>query len=273
MFEISVVIPAHNPGKYLLQAVKSAVKQDMDLEIIVVDDASTDGACERLKTKAMSRFGAKNITKDKNLWRGEFSTAGRHIWLLVLTLEKQQGVAEARNAGVRIAQGRYIAFLDADDMWENGKLAKQLELCEREHAAICNTGRLLVKADGSRTKHVFSTPERITLKDLECDNVINCSSVLCRKEVLKRFPMERSDAAEDYLTWLKVLRAGYLVIGIDEPLLLYRLLPGSKSANKIKAVRMHYKSLLAAGYKSGRALKLTARYLVAGVKKYTRKVA
>ena len=273
MCMISVVIPSRNAGKYLQQAVISCMKQEMDLEIVIVDDGSTDSSCERLKTSCLSRFGAKSLIRSPELWRADIGVKKNNIRLVILRNEESKGVAEARNQGVLLARGTYVAFLDSDDLWEVGKLKKQLAAMEKGDAVICNTGRRLIRENGEMTNHVLHTPEEITLPMLEKDNVVNCSSVLARREVLLRFPMERSDTAEDYLTWLKIRRAGYRIIGIDEPLLLYRVRPGSKSANKLTACSMHFKSLRAAGYSRRRALFLTGSYIKSGIKKYARKDA
>ena len=273
MCMISVVIPSRNPGKYLQQAVVSAIKQDMDLEIVIVDDASEDDACERLKASVLSKFGARNLIRGNNLWRADFFVKTKNVRLVIFRSEENIGVAEARNRGVQLAKGKYIAFLDADDLWEENKLKKQLLLMENRRASLCNTARRLIREDGTPTGHVLHTPKKITLSVLEKDNVINCSSVLIRREVLLAHPMKRSDTAEDYLSWLTLARAGYEMIGLDEPLLLYRVNKGSKGANKLKACTMHFKSLRAAGYGRKSAAKLTGSYIIKGIKKYTSKGA
>ena len=273
MCKISVIIPAHNPGKYLQQAVVSALKQNMELEIVIVDDASEDDACERLKTAVLSKFGAHSLIRSPEIWRADFSVHGHAARLVIVRNAVRSGVAEARNMGVRLARGEYIAFLDADDLWESDKLKKQLAVLETGNAVLCNTARRLIRADGSKTDHVIKTPKTITLSELERDNVINCSSVVVKRDVMLAFPMERSDAAEDYLTWLKLARAGHAMAGLDEPLLLYRMTKGSKGANKFRACAMHYKSLRAAGYDFGRSISLTKTYIIRGIKKYTSKGA
>jgi glycosyltransferase involved in cell wall biosynthesis len=104
---VSVVIPTHNFGRYIEEAVGSVLSQDIDsLEVIVMDDGSTDDTAERLA----------RITDPR---------------LIVSQLPKV-GVGAARNAGIRLARGRYLAFLDSDDRWRPDKLRRQLAILESE---------------------------------------------------------------------------------------------------------------------------------------------
>lgn len=104
---VSVVIPTYNVGKYVEEAVASVLSQDVPgLEVIVIDDASTDDTSDRLKRITDPRLRVVRLT---------------HV-----------GVGAARNHGLSLARGRYLAFLDADDRWRPGKLRRQLALLESE---------------------------------------------------------------------------------------------------------------------------------------------
>ncbi len=268
---ISVVIPVYNAVRYLPKAVESAVKQNTETELILVDDCSADASCEVL----IGLLREKNMLTEE---RGEdgifFATIvyqGRRIPLTKVRHKKRLGAAEARNTGAALAAGEYVALLDADDVWAEGKLVKQLALLEKTGAPLCNTAHLLILENGKSTGHVIHTPARIQKSDIERTNLINCSSVLIRRELLLHYPMKHSDAAEDYLTWLLLLSEVPYAVGIDEPLLFYRLNRKGKSANKLAAARMHYKSYLYAGYGRGRAAWLMLSYISRGIKKYSEK--
>ena len=148
------------------------------------------------------------------------------------------GAAGSRNRGVQKASGTYVAFLDADDWWEKGKLAAQLAAIMRTGDVLCTTGRELVREDGASTGRVIPVKEVITYRELLKHNSINCSSVLLRRDVALEFPMERDDIHEDYLTWLRVLQKYGRAVGINRPYLKYRLRREGKSGEQA-AFRCH----------------------------------
>ena len=112
---ISVVIPVYNGEKYIKQAVDSVFAQEVPLELLVIDDGSTDKTEEVLSAYS----GRKDFRYIKN--------------------EKNMGAAGSRNRGVCEAGGKYIAFLDADDWWAEGKLKTQLDTLEKTGAVLCST--------------------------------------------------------------------------------------------------------------------------------------
>lgn len=251
---ISVVIPLYNASEYIVQAVDSALKQKVDMEIIVVNDCSTDNSVELLEKYL------DGLKKESD----HFCS----IPVKIYTMDRNSGVAAARNKGVEMATGEYIAFLDADDMWTEGKLDKQLEIMEKTKACLCNTDREIMLSDGTRTGQIIKSPTRLSLEKLTHSNYINCSSVLVRREIMLEFPMEHSDAHEDYLTWLRILKKYDYAVGISEPMLLYRLSENGKSRNKLKSATMTYRTYRYAGYGILRSLRMMVSYTINGLKKY-----
>lgn len=122
--------------------------------------------------------------------------------------------------------------------------------------------------DGSLTQTIMHTPEKITLAELEKTNAINCSSVVAPREILLKYPMQHSEVHEDYLTWLQMLRAYPYAVGIDEPLLEYRLSAHGKSRNKLKSARMTYRTYRLAGYPVWKSCRMFLSYMINGLKKY-----
>ena len=241
---VSVVMPVYNGGKYIKQAVESVYSQEVPLELLVIDDGSEDQTQEVLSAY-MGREDFQYIRNKKNI-----------------------GAAASRNRGVQAAKGEYIAFLDADDWWEKGKLKEQLEVLEETGYVLCSTGRELMNPDGTDTGRYISVGDKITYKDLLKHNSINCSSVLIRKEAALSFPMEHDDSHEDYITWLKVLRDYGPGAGIDKPYLKYRLSEEGKSRNKIKSAGMTYKVYRYMGYGSVKSLIFFISYAIHGIWKY-----
>ena len=221
---VSVIMPVYNGEKYIRKAVESVYEQGVSLELLVIDDGSTDHTEEVLSAYE----GREDFRYIKN--------------------EQNMGAAGSRNRGVGLAQGTYIAFLDADDWWEPGKLKEQLKRLEETGYVLCSTGRELMKADGSSTGRTIPVKEKITYRELLKHNSINCSSVILRRDVAREFPMEHDDSHEDYITWLKILRKYGCAAGINKPYLKYRLSEGGKSRNKLKSAAMTYNVYRYAGY-------------------------
>lgn len=241
---VSVIIPAYNCEKYISQAIDSALIQGVPLEIIIINDCSTDATEETVK-KYLANPAIHYIKNEKNL-----------------------GAAGSRNLGINVAHGKYIAFLDADDWWEPEKLKKQLRLMKEKRAVLCSSARLLVNPDGSSMNKIISVPEHITYRTLLKHNCINCSSVLVFRKVALEFPMEHEDSHEDYIMWMRILKKYKHACAINEPLLNYRLSATGKSGTKLKSAKMTFKAYRYMGFGPVKSLLCFCSYAVHGVLKY-----
>ena len=242
--EVSVVIPVHNGAKTLPCALDSALCQRTDLEIIVIDDDSTDDL-ESIKAR---------YSKDNRV--------------IFLKNEKNLGAAASRNRGVKEARGKYVAFLDSDDYWAEGKLEKQLKVMKRENCVLCSTARELMTPEGELTGKKIGVKERITYRELLRHNSINCSSVVLERGVALEFPMEHEDSHEDYITWLKILKKYGFAAGINEPLLKYRLSAAGKSGHKWKSAVMTFRVYRYMGFGWLKSAGCFFSYALHGVWKY-----
>lgn len=213
---VSIIIPSYNAARFIENAIMSALTQKVEKEIIVVDDCSTDNTKDVLE-KFFLCDEVRIVFNKRNL-----------------------GVAESRNIGINLAKGKYIAFLDADDIWINNKLEKQIALLESKQGVLCCTGRDLFSESGKLLHKYIGVSKEISYKDLLKHNSIACSSVVLLKDVAKEFMMCHDELHEDYIMWLRILRKYNIVYGIDEPLLKYRLSKSGKSRNKIKSIYMTY---------------------------------
>ncbi len=240
---VSVVIPAYNCANTLKQAIDSVLHQSVPLEIIVVDDYSTDDIFSIIQL-----FNCPNIIYAKN--------------------DNNLGVALTRNKGVLLAKGKYVAFLDADDFWADDKLKKQIELIENTNSVMCVTARELIKPDGETTGRIIPVKEIITYKDLLKHNSINCSSVLIKTDVAKEFPMHNDECHEDYIMWLEVLSKYASACGINEPLLKYRIGGKGKSGGKLKSARMTFMVYRRMGFGWLKSCFCFCSYAFNGVKKH-----
>ena len=275
---VTIIIPNYNSGGYLLEAVKSALNQHIDKKIIIVDDVSTDDSikqvvayfegglsCEYLK--GCDKF-APNREEVDVLFETFISENDVKTSICILKNHVNSGVAHTRNIGIKLADDDYIAFLDSDDLWEEDKLVRQIELLRETDAVLCNTARRIIEADGTVTNSVIPTPGEITLKMLEKTNCINCSSVVVETRVMQEILMEHSEAHEDYLAWLKILKKYGRAVGINEPLLLYRLTEKGKSRSKLKSAKMTFRTYRLADYGLLKSLTMMISYMYNGLKKY-----
>ena len=241
---ISVIMPVHNGAATIRQAVDSVFCQNVPLELLVIDDGSSDQTADIL-TAYQDRPDFRYFKNPQNI-----------------------GAAASRNRGVKEARGQYIAFLDADDWWENGKLSLQLDALQRTGYVLCSTGRELMNYDGTSTGKYIPVKETVSYRDLLKHNSINCSSVLLSRNVAAEFPMEHDDSHEDYLTWLRILRKYGPAAGINRPCLKYRISKSSKSGDKKKSAIMTYKVYRYMGYSHLRCILYFISYAIHGFWKY-----
>ena len=118
------------------------------------------------------------------------------------------------------------------------------------------------------TGKVIGVKEQITYRDLLRHNSINCSSVLLRTEVAREFPMEHEDSHEDYITWLRIMKKYGIAIGINEPLLKYRLTNSGKSGSKLKSAVMTFRVYRYMGFSWPKSAVCFISYALHGVWKY-----
>lgn len=241
---VSVVIPAYNSAHRIHLALDSALAQDVPLEIIVINDCSKDNLDEVME-RYLQYPQVRYFKNPENL-----------------------RVAATRNKGISLARGTYIAFLDADDYWEKGKLKRQLAVMEETGVVMCSTARELMNPDGSLTGHIIPVQTEYTYRDLLRHNPINCSSVLIKTEVAREFPMHHDDAHEDYLMWMEVLEKYGRGCAINEPLLKYRLTNTGESGSKLNSARMTFMTYRYKGFSFFRSMLYFVSYAFHGFKKY-----
>ena len=121
------------------------------------------------------------------------------------------------------------------------KLERQMALAaQHPEAGLFFTGSAFISEDEHKYGYTLSVPERVNYRRLLGQNVISCSSVLVRRELMERCPMGNDAIHEDFAVWLKILREEPWAYGVNEPLLVYRVSRSSKSGNKLKAARMTF---------------------------------
>ena len=239
-----MIIPAYNCANTVNCAIDSALCQDVDLEVLVLNDCSSDHLDDVMAAYAQDPR-VRYLKNQENL-----------------------GASGTRNRGVALAEGEYIAFLDADDCWLPGKLSRQLELLKETGCILCCTAREMMTPDWKSTGRVIPVQERISYKDLLKENSINCSSVVLPTAVAREFPMEHEDSHEDYIMWLRILNKYGSACGINEPLLQYRISTTGKSGNKLKSARMTWNVYRYMEFGLLKSVICFASYAIHGVKKH-----
>lgn len=214
--KVSIIVPVYNAAEYLEETVKSVCRQSYEnWELLLVDDCSCDGSRELIQGLA---------AKDERI-RPVFQT-------------KNQGAAQARNAGIREAQGVYVAFLDADDIWKPQKLERELAFLKEKNAAFVFCGYEFADENAVGNGKIVRVPETLSYKQALGNTTIFTSTVLLDAKRLGKELIQMPDVkSEDTATWWKILRNGYTAYGLDENLVYYRRSAGTLSANKAEAVK------------------------------------
>ncbi len=214
--KVSIIIPVYNAEKYIRDTVASVQAQTYtNWELWLIEDSSEDGSRQIIEELA---------ARDPERIRA-FS-------------KENEGAAKARNFGLEKATGRFIAYLDADDLWSPDKLEKQLKYMDEKQAAFCFTGYEFANEEGEGTGKVVRVPETITYKEALKNTTIFTSTVIFDTEKIPKEKLEMPDIkSEDTALWFKVLRTGIVAYGLDENLVRYRRVGGSLSSNKLEALR------------------------------------
>lgn len=211
---VSIITPTHNSADTLTRTLDSVVGQSFESwEHIIVDDASTDTT--------------------KNILQAHCAQNPRAQWI---GLDSNQGAAVARNTAIEAAEGRYIAFLDSDDVWLPEKLEKQLQFMQSHDIAFSFSGYEKVDENDAilGTVHV---PKRQTYSDLLKNNTVGCLTAMYDREKLGKVYMPLIRKRQDLGLWLRLLKATPYAYGMPDVLAQYRIRRNSISSNKSNAAK------------------------------------
>ncbi len=218
---ISIVTPVYNAGSYIGQTIGSVLLQDYgNWELILVDDLSSDNSVPVIE----------GYLEDPRI--------------RLVRLTENKGAAGARNEGIKLANGEYLAFLDADDLWMERKLSSQLAHLMKEHAAFSFTSYEFGDTEARPSGKIVHAPKRLAYKEALSRTVIFTSTVMMRlSESGSATALTKKDClfpdcpSEDTALWWRILRSGYTAAGLDEVLTIYRRPSGSLSSNKFTAIK------------------------------------
>lgn len=213
---VSIIVPVYNSEKFLEDTIRTIEEQTYTKwELIFVNDCSKDKSTKIIEEKI------KENSKIK-----------------LINLKQNSGAATARNIGIDNAKGQYIAFLDADDLWNKEKLEKQIKFMKEKECAFSFTDYEFANEEGIGNGKVVNVPLTIDYKQALKNTTIFTTTVMFDLEKIRKqeiyFELIKS---EDTATWWKILKKGYIAYGLNENLSYYRRTKGTLSSNKLEAIR------------------------------------
>lgn len=215
---VSIVVPCYNAEPFIGATLDSVLAQTfVDWECIVVDDASTDGSAAVIERYA----------KDNTRVRPVLLTANG-------------GAAKARNAGLAAVRGKYLAFLDADDLWLPQKLDKQVAFLRATGAALTHTSYRFVDDNGALLRGGVNASDRVDLHSYMRNTEIGMSTSLIDLAKVGEFSFRDIRICQDTHLWLVLLLRGLVSRGLPEPLVHYRVRPGQISGSKLGMAKQVY---------------------------------
>lgn len=218
---VSVIMPTYNCGSYIEESLQSVIAQTItDWEILIIDDCSTDNT---------ARILAPYLDRYSNI----------HYY----SLSHRRGTAAARNEGIKRASGKYIAFLDSDDIWKADKLEKQIAFMQEKKAGFSCTAYVRMNDKGQLQKSVWVPPTKISYKKcLLLSNPIGNLTAMYDKELIGECEVPHIDRRNDFALWLKILKRTDYCYGMKEVLAIYRTgRMDSVSYHKIRQAKYHWR--------------------------------
>lgn len=217
--KVSVIMPSYNTGKMICESIDSILSQTYThIELLISDDHSSDAeTIDILKAYAQKDPRVK-----------------------VFFLEKNGGAGVARNNSIQQATGRYIAFCDSDDRWMPEKLEKQLAFMKEKDCCLSFTSYYTCDYDGTINGKVI-VPKTLTLSQEKKDNKIGCLTAIYDTSKYGKFYMPTIRKRQDWALFLNILKQCHKAYALQEPLAIYRDVPGSISSNKLNLIKYNAK--------------------------------
>ena len=212
---VSIITPSYNSEKFIKDCVDSVLSQTFqNWEMIIVDDCSNDNSKDIISVLSAKDERIKSIFLEENV-----------------------GSAEARNIAIRQAKGKYIAFLDSDDIWNEDKLENQISFMNEKDIAFSFTSYQPISEDGKTKYSVIISPKKMSYHSYLKNTIIGCLTVIIDKEKTGDFQMPDIRSSHDMALWLLIMKRGFSAYGLDENLAYYRIVSTSNTSKKWKAAK------------------------------------
>lgn len=217
---ISIITPIYNCEKFIEETIKCVQNQTYtNWELLVVDDCSPDNSSDIIK---------KYAKKDKRI--------------KYIKLKENSGAAIARNKALEESKGRFIAYLDADDLWKPEKLEKQVNFMLDNNYAFTCTDYEKIDENGNSLNKIIKIPEKVNYNLFLRNTIIQTVGVMVDTKITGKdiIVMPNIRRRQDAATWCQLLKNGFDCYEVPENLSYYRVVSNSLSSNKFKAVKMNW---------------------------------
>jgi teichuronic acid biosynthesis glycosyltransferase TuaG len=209
---VSIIMPSWNVESLIGETIASVQAQTFaDWELLIADDCSTDNTAAVIEAHGAKDPRVKLIRQPRN-----------------------GGPALARQAAIDQAQGRFIAFLDSDDLWLPTKLERQLAFAREHRAALSFTAFRRISEDGSVTGRLIEVPASLTYDQLLKNTAIATLTALVDRDIAGPIAM-KNEGYDDFCLWLSILKPGHVAYGLNEDLARYRVRGVSVSSRRMRA--------------------------------------
>ncbi len=206
---VSIITPAFQAGAVIEATIKSVVAQTYPMwEMLIAEDCSTDNTREIVRKWALTDSRIR-----------------------LIAMECNGGPSLARNAALEQASGRWIAFIDADDLWLPVKLERSLIYAQTNRAPLLFTGYRRMSEDGGHFGRYIGIPSSLSYHQLLGNTAIATSTVLIDRFLVGDFRMNNT-FYDDFDCWLQILKSGHIAVGLNQELMHYRVMGKSISRNK-----------------------------------------
>jgi teichuronic acid biosynthesis glycosyltransferase TuaG len=245
---VSIITPVYNASEFLEETLLSVISQTYgNWEHLLVDDCSTDHSLDILKQYSIIDNRFKIYENSDN-----------------------RGSGYTRNRAIEMAMGRYIAFLDSDDLWHPEKLSLHIAFMHQNNSVFSHSSYGYIDENSQKIKNTFHVSRLpVTYYDLLKRTEISCLTAMYDAESIGKFYMSDHQRKQDYALWLSILKVGHRSHGLDEELAYYRQHEGSATSNKFDLLGKHVAFLKETqGFNTPTALYYTAYWLVNGIIRY-----
>jgi teichuronic acid biosynthesis glycosyltransferase TuaG len=209
---VSIITPSWNVERLIGETIASVQAQTFgDWELLIADDCSTDNTAT-----VIDGFAAKDLR------------------IKLIRQPRNGGPALARQAAIEQAQGRFIAFLDSDDLWLPLKLERQLAFAHDHRAALSFTAFRRINEDGSVTGRLITMPASLTYEQLLKNTSIATLTALVDRDIAGNIAM-KNEPYDDFCLWLSILKPGHVAYGLNEDLARYRVRGVSVSSRPLRS--------------------------------------
>jgi teichuronic acid biosynthesis glycosyltransferase TuaG len=215
---VSIIIPTYNTEKFIRATLQSVQNQTyQNWEMILVDDTSTD------QTVSIIEEFAQNDDRIK-----------------LFKLEKNSGNGFARNVALEKATGKYIAYLDADDLWFPEKLEKQIQFLKTNNLPFTFSFYDSIDEEGNNLNRRVEAPLKLTYNQLFFCNYVGNLTAIYDADYFGKITLPASQKRQDWRLWLTILKQIKIIKPVPEPLAFYRIRKDSISSSKFKLIKHNF---------------------------------